>query len=104
MGTKELDKYEEHYRMLARKFRYAILGIITTLGALALHLHNSAKPDYECHEATVIVQQYQTLWGIASELCTGEVSKAVDDLVDKYGTTIHAGQAIILPIDGEAKQ
>lgn len=102
MGTKELDKYDEHYRMLARKFIAGIIGIVVAITALAIHLHNSGKPDYECHEATVIVQEYDTLWSIASELCTGVITEAVDDLVDKYGTTIRLGQGIVLPTDGEA--
>jgi hypothetical protein len=97
MRNNELDKYNHHYRMLARKFiAFAIIAVIVIALLVA---HTANQPDYTCPEATIIVREGDTLWSIAETECTGEITQVADYLVDKYGTTIHAGQAIDLPID-----
>jgi hypothetical protein len=97
MRNNELDKYDQHYRMLARKFRAFAIIVVIVIALLATHTAN--QPDYACSEATIIVREGDTLWSIAETECTGEITQVADYLVDKYGTTIYAGQAIDLPID-----
>lgn len=101
MRTNQLDKYDEHYRTLARQFRKFAIIVIIALALIATHIAN--QPDYKCSQATIIVRDGDTLWRIAERECSGEITKVTDYLVDKYGTTIYAGQAIQLPIDGESR-
>lgn len=51
---------------------------------------------YSCANEQITVQEGDTLFGLASALCDGNISKAVDDLVEKYGDKIWPGQTIQL--------
>jgi hypothetical protein len=51
---------------------------------------------YSCANTQVVVQEGDTLFDIAAALCDGNISVAVDDLVDTYGTDIWPGQKIQL--------
>lgn len=99
MNDNQLDKYDEHYRMLSRKFRVFAVIVITAITLVAVQIRNA--PEYQCSQATIIVKDGETIWNIAERECTGNTTRAVDYLVDKYGTTIYAGQAIQLPTDGD---
>lgn len=58
---------------------------------------NNRVVEYSCDPEPVIVSyDRQTLWNIAQEHCVGNLSRAVDDLVEKYGVTIYVGQQIQL--------
>lgn len=52
--------------------------------------------NYECPNKQVVAEQYDSLWSIVSNNCTGSIDKAVYDLVKEYGNTINIGQAIQL--------
>ena len=54
---------------------------------------------FTCDKGAIIVQQGDTLYSLAHANCLGDVSRAVDALVDTYGSTISVGQQITLPID-----
>ncbi|NDB08482.1 MAG: hypothetical protein EBX97_07435 [Actinobacteria bacterium] len=101
-----LDKYDyqrqvrinAHYRWLARCLRNFVLAVIITCVILGLHQYNTNKAEaYTCYGDKVTVIAWDTLWRIAEEYCSGNISNATDDLVDKYGTTIQIGQVIDLP-------
>jgi hypothetical protein len=101
-----LDKYEyerqaridAHYRWLARCLRNFVLAVIVACVVLGLHQYNTNKAEaYTCYTDTVTVIPLDTLWRIAEEYCSGNITNATDDLVDKYGTTIQIGQVIELP-------
>lgn len=51
---------------------------------------------YTCNTEPVKVYQGDTIWEIAVTNCWGNISYAVDELVDKYGTNIQIGQIIEL--------
>ena len=53
--------------------------------------------SYSCDSRNVLVQEGDTLWGIARENCSGNIGSAVDDLYDQYGGTIYPTQQIRLP-------
>lgn len=51
--------------------------------------------DYKCVEQDYVVQQYDTLWGIAERFCDGNIEVAVDDLVSARGSaTVIVGQVV----------
>lgn len=62
--------------------------------------------SYTCDSKPIIVQgntdgSHQTLYGIAHGNCQGNVSEAVNDLVDTYGVDIQVGQQIFLPANND---
>ena len=58
---------------------------------------NNRVVEYTCDPEPVVVSyDGQSLWNIAQEKCVGNLSRAVDDLVEKYGVTIYVGQQIQL--------
>ena len=67
-----------------------LFGIAILIGALA------AVNDYECQDATVIVQQGDSLWSIVEDHCTGDVRAAVT-AIDMATVVIQPGQRVVLP-------
>jgi hypothetical protein len=58
--------------------------------------------SYTCDSKPIVVQaqsdgSHQTLYGLAKAHCLGNISEAVNDLVDIYGVDIRVGQRIFLP-------
>lgn len=91
-------RIDAHYRRLARSLRNFVLAVIVVCVILALHQYNTKKAEaYTCYGDKVTVIAWDTLWRIAEEYCSGNITNATDDLVDKYGTTIQIGQVIELP-------
>lgn len=99
MNTKELERQEKidaHYRALAKNIW--LFGIATVIVSLLIFFGMSS-PSYSCPNITVTVKQGDTLDGIVREHCSGTYTDALDDMVSEYGTTIYAGQVVILPSD-----
>ena len=64
--------------------------------------------NYTCDSKPFIVQaqtdgSHQTLYALANAHCIGNISEAVNDLVDTYGTTIQVGQRIFLPTNNDCQ-
>jgi hypothetical protein len=99
MNTKELERQERidaHYRALAKNiWLFTIASVIISL----LIFFGMSSPSYSCPNITVTVKQGDTLDGIVREHCSGTYTDALDDMVSEYGTTIYAGQVVILPSD-----
>jgi|694.fasta_scaffold15567_3 hypothetical protein len=99
MNTKELERQERidaHYRALAKNiWLFTIASVIISL----LIFFGMSSPSYSCPNITVTVKQGDTLDGIIREHCSGTYTDALDDMVSEYGTTIYAGQVVILPSD-----
>jgi hypothetical protein len=99
MNTKELERQEKidaHYRALAKNIW--LFGIATVIVSLLIFFGMSS-PSYSCPNLSVTVKQGDTLDGIVREHCSGTFTDALDDMVSEYGTTIYAGQVVILPSD-----
>jgi hypothetical protein len=99
MNARELERQERidaHYRALAKNIW--LFGIATVIVCL-LVFFGMSKPSYTCPNITVTVKQGDTLDGIVREHCSGTFTDALDDMVSEYGTTIYAGQVVILPSD-----
>jgi hypothetical protein len=75
-----------------------LIGIACAAAGVALGWWIDAGRMH-CADTTVIAVEGDTLWAIAERHCAGDVQKAVDKLVDKYGATIQPSQEIVLPQD-----
>ena len=51
--------------------------------------------NYFCDIDKVIVQEGETLSGLAVKWCHGDTLKATDDLVEKYGQVIQVSQEVV---------
>lgn len=51
--------------------------------------------NYFCDIDKVIVQEGETLSGLAVKWCHGDTLKATDDLVKKYGQVIQVSQEVV---------
>ena len=68
----------------------------------AYKAQNRFLSSYTCDTTPLIVQgqtdgSHQTLYALANNYCRGNISEAVNDLVDTYGVDIQVGQRILLP-------
>jgi hypothetical protein len=76
------------------------LTVLAVGGALflvwAVRDYNKRMTTYSCDTAPVTVYRGDTLWQIARQHCWGNLSVAVDDLVEEYGTNLQIGQTIYL--------
>ena len=73
-----------------------LLAIALIFGAALLWGALAVGNDYECQDATVIVQPGDTLWNIVEDHCTGDVRAAVSN-VAADPSTLQPGQVITLP-------
>ena len=73
-----------------------LLAIALIFGAAVLWGALAVGNDYECQDATVIVQPGDTLWNIVEEHCTGDVRSAVSSIAADP-STLQPGQEIVLP-------
>lgn len=85
---------------LSHDVRY-ILRAFALMGIVALFIWIITEFDqrmnhYVCSTAPVVVHYGDTIFDIATDNCRGNVRTAIDDLVNRYGTTIHVGQVIEL--------
>jgi len=95
----ELEKQlriDEHYRILLKGiWRIIIPSIIIFL----LVYFGMPRPSYTCPNLSITVKNGDTLDGIVRKHCSGTFTDALDDMVSEYGSTIYAGQIVILPTD-----
>lgn len=93
MSTKD---YTKQNNIVIRTF----LTVLSVGGVLflvwAVQDYNKRMNTYSCDTAPVTVYRDDTLWQIARQYCWGNLSVAVDDLVEEYGTNIQIGQVIHL--------
>ncbi len=77
----------------------AALGItLVGLSILGLDHALDKATDFECHTDTVVATHGDTLWGIASENCTGHTGHATHQIAElNNGATIQIGEVIQLP-------
>jgi hypothetical protein len=97
MNTREQERQERidaHYRALANNIWFVAIAMVI---CFLLVFFGMSKPSYTCPDITVTVKQGDTLDGIVREHCSGTYTDALDDMVNEYGTTIYAGQVVILP-------
>ena len=72
------------------------LGALILVGLVAQALDRATH--FECHAETVVVNYGDTLWGIASENCTGHTGHATHQIAElNNGSTIQIGEVIQLP-------
>lgn len=93
MNTKD---YTRQNNIVIRTF----LTVLAVGGVLflvwAVRDYNKRMNTYSCDTAPVTVYRDDTLWQIARQHCWGNLSVAVDDLVEEYGTNLQIGQVIYL--------
>lgn len=63
-------------------------GIAVGVWSVATH------DDYTCENVKVVVNDGDTLWGIATRYCDGNIQQATDDLADEYGTALRKWQVV----------
>jgi ABC-type Fe2+-enterobactin transport system substrate-binding protein len=72
------------------------LGALILVGLVDQALDRATH--FECHAETVVVNYGDTLWGIASENCTGHTGHATHQIAElNNGSTIQIGEVIHLP-------
>jgi len=70
------------------------LPIFFILAIIAMFISMRGDEDYRCDIDRVIVQEGDTLSGLAVKWCHGNTLKATDDLVAKYGQVIQVSQEV----------
>ena len=70
------------------------LPIFFILAIIAMVISMRGDEDYRCDIDRVIVQEGDTLSGLAVRWCHGDTLKATDDLVAKYGQVIQVSQEV----------
>lgn len=84
------------YLRVSVKTVLLVVGLATFVTVIAWQ--DNADSKYHCDNGglAVVVNEGDTLWGIAEKYCTGSTVTAVDDLYKIYGSTLHPGQTIHL--------
>lgn len=70
------------------------LPIFFIFAIIAMFIAMRGDESYRCDIDRVIVQQGDTLSGLAVKWCHGNTLKATDDLVAKYGQVIQVSQEV----------
>jgi hypothetical protein len=70
------------------------LPIFFIFAIIAMFISMRGDESYRCDIDRVIVQQGDTLSGLAVKWCHGNTLKATDDLVAKYGQVIQVSQEV----------
>lgn len=86
--------------MKPRNFVIAMVIVVPVVALLSV-VRLQTLDDFSCEADPSTVIEGDTLWAIAESKCDGNIQAVVDNLVDVYGTTIHSGQTIWLPLDNE---
>jgi|APGre2960657423_1045063.scaffolds.fasta_scaffold106199_2 hypothetical protein len=89
-----------NYEVLNQRVTRGFITLLVIAGSCfavwAYRDYDKRMNTYSCTPYPVIVYQGATLWQIANDHCVGNISLAVDDLVDEYGTLLQIGQVINL--------
>lgn len=80
--------------MMKKVLGWLVAGAV--VGALFAFMAGRAQA-FVCDAEPHKVEQGDTLWAIAEKKCDGNLETVTDNLVETYGTIIHAGQTIWLP-------
>ena len=84
----------------AMKTQNILLGILIAIAlAVAFMFYRQTEKAinaYICDTSEVIVNEGVTLYDIVQGQCDGNLSEALDDAVDVYGTNLGVGQRIFL--------
>jgi hypothetical protein len=75
---------------------YITLPLVFISVIVAMIISMRGDENYTCDIDKVIAQQGDTLSGIAHRWCHGNIAKATDDLVARYGQVIYITQEIKL--------
>ena len=70
------------------------LPLVFLLAVFAMVIAMRGDDSYRCDIDRVIVQEGDTLSGLAVKWCHGNTLKATDDLVEKYGQVIRVTQEV----------
>lgn len=70
------------------------LPLVFLLAVFAMVIAMRGDDSYRCDIDRVIVQEGDTLSGLAVKWCHGNTLKATDDLVAKYGQVIRVSQEV----------
>lgn len=85
-------------KRVPRWLKYTVFTAVALTVVGAVKSQSDARNKYTCDPGTVIVREGDTIAGIASARCTGNVSRAIDDAVNKRGSSdIYPGQALNMP-------
>ena len=89
-----------NYEVLNQRVTRGFITLLVIAGSCfavwAYRDYDKRMNTYSCDTEPVIVYQGDTLWQIANQHCWGNISTAVNDLVDEYGTLLQIGQVINL--------
>ena len=88
--------YEAVNRRVTRGFIALLVVAGSCFAVWAYRDYDRRMNTYSCDTEPVTVYQGDTLWQIANQHCWGNISTAVNDLVDEYGTLLQIGQVINL--------
>jgi hypothetical protein len=90
--------------MKTRNILTAILIVIAVVIAVMFYRQNEkALNAYICDSSETIVNEGVTLYDIVQAQCDGNLSEALDDVVDTYGTNLSVGQRIFLPRNNDCQ-
>ena len=97
-------KTEQYYRT-RRNVRFIFWAGFFGVCAWVITYSITEMNRYSCNTEMVVVGDngQNTLWEIGTNNCVGNVARAVDDLVETYGVTIHEGQRIFLPQNNDCQ-
>jgi hypothetical protein len=87
-----MTKY--HYTKQPVKRDLITLPVFFILAIIAMFIAMRGDEDYRCDIDKVIVQEGDTLSGLAVKWCHGDTLKATDDLYEKYGSVIRVSQEV----------
>jgi hypothetical protein len=87
-----MTKY--HYTKQPVKRDLITLPLFFILVIIAMFIAMRGDENYRCDIDRVIVQEGDTLSGLAVKWCHGNTLKATDDLVAKYGQVIQVSQEV----------
>ena len=73
---------------------YLTISMVSITVIVAMIISMRGDNDYRCDIDRVIVQEGDTLSGLAVRWCHGNTLKATDDLVAKYGQVIQVSQEV----------
>lgn len=82
---------------ILEKVMYAVFGAVILASFVIWKKMDNQFNAYTCNTDPVIVQEGDSMYEIATANCSGNITNAVDDLVDEYGfTEIYPGQQLWL--------
>ena len=82
---------------ILEKVMYAVFGAVILASFVIWKKMDNQFNAYTCNTDPVIVQEGDSMYEIAMANCSGNITNAVDDLVDEYGfTEIYPGQQLWL--------